>query len=303
MALVKLKQYIEDADKNGYAIGCFNVISLESIDGVIEAAGHSNSPVCITIHPPHFKYTDIETAADAIKKRAAKTDVPVILHLDNAVNTAQVIDAVRYGFTSIMYIGEPEWDFETKVKRTQNIVEMVHAAGNMIESDVCLKNNISGTKDSDLWKRAYIDSAVEFCERTRIDVLSVDVVSQATTGSNKTSEIDLGLLKEIKGKTGRYLSLHGGSGVSDEGLRQAFKAGLNKMHIYGRSADRALAKMKGLINSNDPDIIEVLNAQREGFMEEVEKSIGVFGSKNMASKLRLVDEITVAVLKKIKGIS
>ena len=200
MALVRLKHYIEDADKNGYSIGCFNVISLESIDGVIEAAEHSNSPVCITIHPPHFKYTDIETAAAAIKKRAAKTDVPIILHLDNAVNTAQVIDAVRYGFTSIMFIGEPEWDFETKVRRTQNIVEMVHAAGNMIESDACLKNNISETKDSDPWKRAYIDSAVEFCERTSIDILSVDIVRQATPGSNKTAGIDHGLLKEIKVK-------------------------------------------------------------------------------------------------------
>ena len=92
-------------------------------------------------------------------------------------------------------------------------------------------------------------------------------------------------------------------GVPDEDLRQAFRAGLNKMHIYGRSADRALAKMKDLINDNDPDIIEVLNAQREGFRQEVEKSIGVFGSKNMASHTKLVDEITAAVLKRIKDIS
>jgi len=38
MPLSDLKLYIEDADSNGYAIGCFNIINLESLEGVLRAA-------------------------------------------------------------------------------------------------------------------------------------------------------------------------------------------------------------------------------------------------------------------------
>jgi fructose/tagatose bisphosphate aldolase len=85
MSLVNLKPYIKDADINGYAVGCFNIINLESLDGVLKAAENLNSPVCITFHPPHFKYTDIEVIAAAARTAASKSQVPVMLHLDNAM--------------------------------------------------------------------------------------------------------------------------------------------------------------------------------------------------------------------------
>ena len=300
MSLVNLKPYIQDADISGYAIGCFNIINLESLDGVVRAAENLNSPVCITFHPPHFKYTDIEVMAAAAKTAALKTQVPVILHLDNARDTSQVLDAIKYGFTSVMYIGNPEMDFKTKVEKTRNISEIAHAAGIMLESDICLKSKVPKLPDINAFNLAYMDSAIDFIEKTGIDIISVDIVRESVINGRKEQVIDLCFLQKIKTETKKYLSLHGGSGIPDAELKQAFKAGLNKMHIYGRSAEMALLKIKDSVNSSNADIIEVMQQQREGFREVVEKSINVFGSTNKAANLAIVDEIARAVLIRLK---
>jgi fructose-bisphosphate aldolase, class II len=300
MSLVNLKSYIEDADINGYAIGCFNIINMESLDGVIKAAENLRSPVCITFHPPHFKYTDIEVLAAAAKTASLKAQVPVVLHLDNAMEVYQVLDAIKYGFTSVMYIGNPEMDFKTKAEKTRNISEIAHAAGILLESDVCLKNKVPKSPDIDAFNFAYIESAKEFCEITGVDIISADIVRETIINGKKEQLIDLGLLKRIKAETKKYLSLHGGSGIPDDLLKQAFRAGINKMHIYGRSAEIALSKIKDSVNKSNTDIIEVMQQQREGFREVVEKSIILFGTLNKASSSKIVDEITKAVLTRLK---
>jgi fructose-bisphosphate aldolase, class II len=262
MPLSNLKTYLEDADSKGYAIGCFNIINLESLDGVLKAAENLSSPVCITFHPPHFKYTDIEVLTEAVKTAASKTQIPVILHLDNAKEISQVVDAIKYGFNSIMYIGNPEMDFNTKAEKTRIISEMVHAAGIMLESDICLKQKISKSPDINSWNVAYIESVIEFCEKTNVDIISVDIVRDMLIEGKKETIIDFGLLQSIKKESKKYLSLHGGSGVPDDILKQAFKAGLNKMHIYGRSAEMTLSKIKDSLNGSNADLIEVMQAQR-----------------------------------------
>jgi fructose-bisphosphate aldolase class II len=300
MSLENLKPYIEDADINGYAIGCFNIINLESLDGVLEAAENLSSPVCITFHPPHFKYTDIEVLAAAAKTAALKAQVPVMLHLDNARETSQVLDAIKYGFTSVMYIGNPEMDFKTKAEKTRAISEIAHSAGVMLESDVCLKNKVPKSPDIDAFNLAYIDSVIDFIEKTGIDIISVDIVRETVINGRKEQIIDFSFLQRIKAETKKYLSLHGGSGIPDAILNQAFKAGLNKMHIYGRSAEMALLKIKDSVNRSSSDLIEVMQEQRESFREVVEKSINVFGSANKATNSKIVDEITRAVLRRLK---
>lgn len=301
MPLLNLKPYIEDADARGYAIGCFNIINLESLDGVLKAAENLSSPVCIAFHPPHFKYTDIEVISNAVKTAASKTQVPVILHLDNARDSSQVINAIKYGFTSIMYIGNPEMDFKTKTEKTRNISEIVHAAGIMLESDIFLRQKVPKLPDIDSWNLEYIESAIDFCDKTGIDIISADIVREVAINGRKEQIIDIGLLQRIKSETKKYLSLHGGSGIPDDILKQAFSAGLNKMHIYGRSAEMALSKIKDLVNRSNADLIEVMQEQRESFRKVVEKSINVFGSTNKAVNLEIVNEITKAILNKLSN--
>ncbi len=301
MTLAYLKPYLTDADLNGYAIGCFNIINLESIDGVIKAAENLSSPVCITIHPPHFKYTDIGVAAAAVRKASEKTCVPVILHLDNATDISQIVDAVKYGFTSVMFIGKPGMDYKTKVEKTSIASEIAHAAGIMIESDILLKKDTADSVFSDTWKHAYIESAADFCSRTVIDIVSADIVRQDVSNGQKVPAIDLELLAGIKKATGKFISLHGGSGVPDDVLQNAFKSGLNKMHIYGRSADTAISKIKELLGSGSSDLIEIMNEQRKGFRQAVEKSINVFGSAGKSTIMKLVNEITEIILNNLRS--
>jgi fructose-bisphosphate aldolase class II len=67
MALVNLKEMLEDASRRKYAVGSFNVINLESLHGILEAAVLKRSPVILSIAEVHFKYLDLETIAEVAK--------------------------------------------------------------------------------------------------------------------------------------------------------------------------------------------------------------------------------------------
>ncbi len=268
MALVNLKECIIQASAQRYAIGCFNIINIESLNGIIRAAENKRSPVCLTIHPPHFKYNDLETFICSVKAAANKATVPVVLHLDNAEEIEQIVSAVKYGFTSLMYIGKKHMSRSEKIEKTKLAAEIAHFAGLLIESDVPYDYNGQTT----------IENIVEFVNETGIDIISANIISKAISGNETTIDIDLDLLRKIKQATGKYVSLHGGSGVPDDSIRKAISVGLDKMHIYGKAADLSLNNIKTYLGKGQPDIIELLNEIKVSFMQIIETNIELFGS-------------------------
>jgi fructose-bisphosphate aldolase, class II len=268
MALVNLKECIGKASAQRYAIGCFNIINTESLQGILRAAEKKRSPVCLTIHPPHFKNIDLETFICSVKAAANKATVPVVLHLDNAEEIEQIVSAVRYGFTSLMYIGKKEMGAHEKIEKTKLVAEIAHFAGLLIESDT--------PYDSD--EENYIANMIDFVNRTDIDIISANIIRKENAGQGTAVDIDFDLLRKIKQHTGKFVSLHGGSGVPDDSLRKAISIGLDKMHIYGKAADLSIKNIKKYLEKDSGDVLELLNKIDTSFMQIVETNIDLFGS-------------------------
>ena len=55
MALVTTKEMLLDAQKNGYAVGAFNVENMEMVQAVIEAAEKMKAPVIMQTTPSTVK--------------------------------------------------------------------------------------------------------------------------------------------------------------------------------------------------------------------------------------------------------
>ena len=56
MALVTTKELLLDAQKNGYAVGAFNVENMEMVQAVVAAAEELKSPVIMQTTPSTLKY-------------------------------------------------------------------------------------------------------------------------------------------------------------------------------------------------------------------------------------------------------
>jgi ketose-bisphosphate aldolase len=277
--LVKLKPLLEDAKKNKYCIGSFNVFNIETLEGVVEAAVNVDSPVICGIYEPHMKYTSIEIFSNLVKDYANKVKIPIILHLDHAEEISSVVNAVKCGFTSIMYDGPQGISYKEKIERTKKVVEIAHSIDLTVESELGRVTRV-GVDDSKMDEnKTDPELAGEFVEKTGIDILAPAVGSISGMG-DQGAFLDLGLLKQIKEKTDCFLSLHGGSGVDDNVTKKLVETGINKASVYTRISNTAVDNMNDLLKKGVPDLYVLMSKARDVFREMVENRLEVFGSKN-----------------------
>jgi len=252
MPLVNLRSLIEEAETNKYALAGFNILNLEMIEGVVEAAQTLGVPVILNVHPEQIINTSLEVIAAIVKETARGVNVPVVLHLDYADDLGILREAITCGFTSLMYVAPAELSFEEVIIETRNAVELSHRNELLMESEFKPEGN-SGLTDP--------AQAERFIRETGVDILSPQI---GTSHGGGKADLDLGLLKEIKEKAKCYISLHGGSGVEDTVIRKAIGLGINKASVYSQISKAAIGKMKERLSSEDiPDMVETSGIMKE----------------------------------------
>ena len=133
MPLVTSEKMLLDAKKDGYAVGAFNVENMEMVKAVIAAAEELNAPVMLQTTPSTVKYGTLETFAGIVKAEAAKTKIPVCLHLDHGNSFELAVQAMKAGYTSVMIDGSHE-DFENNIAVTKKVVDVANAFGIPVEA-------------------------------------------------------------------------------------------------------------------------------------------------------------------------
>ena len=282
MAIAELKPFLEDARKNKYCLGCFNVFNIETLEGVIEAAVNLKSPVVCAIYEPQFKYSDLEIFSNLVKEISGKANIPVILHLDHAEEISSIINAIRCGFTSVMYDGPVGISFEEKKKNTKKVVEIAHSVGVVVEAELGYIARVGA--DENVAKENIADPNIvaEFVNETGVDVVAPAIGTIHGLGHGQAI-LDLDLLRQIKSKTDCFLSLHGGSGVSDKVIKEAIDIGINKSSVYTKISEKARDRLKSIISDDKQDLAVLLNEVRNGFREKVEELLKTFQSYNICS--------------------
>ena len=140
MSLINLKDLLDHARENKYAVGAFNVTSINLIDPIIEAAIQSNSPVILQLAEVHFKYLNLEHIAPSIIRAAKEVSIPVCINLDHGHNFETIIRAIRAGFTSVMFDCSAE-PLNVNIEKTKEIVKIAHSVGVGVEGEI---GNIGG---------------------------------------------------------------------------------------------------------------------------------------------------------------
>ena len=136
-------EILQDAHKNNYAVGAFNVNNMEIVQAIIEAAEELNSPVILQASQGGLKYAGVEYIAALGKVAAEKAKVPVALHLDHGTDFQQIMLCIRHGFSSVMIDGS-QYELEENIAITKKVVEIAHAVGISVEAEL---GKIGGIED------------------------------------------------------------------------------------------------------------------------------------------------------------
>lgn len=290
--LVSLKELMEDAEKDGYAVGAFNVSNLESLMAIMQAAEETGRGVILNYAEVHAPFLSMEQAALIMLDAAKKAKVPVCVHLDHGSSMESCIQAIRLGFTSVMLDASAE-DYETNVRETKEIVRLAHSVGVTVEaelghifsSDMGLAESPKEAETLESFDSAedvYTDPATakDFVERTGVDVLAI---AFGTTHGiyTKKPKLDLERITKIKEAIDIPFVMHGGSGLSKEEFQTAIRNGIRKINYYTYMTLTGGRAVKEALDQKSPDenifFHDIPMIAVEAMKENVKEAIQVFG--------------------------
>ncbi|OFG19550.1 hypothetical protein BJM49_12395 [Listeria monocytogenes] len=230
--LVNMKQLLEVAKENKFAVGAFNVADSNFLRVVVEEAEKNNAPAIIAVHPTELDFTK-DDFFQYVLARIKNSPVPFVLHLDHGDNMGDVMRAVRCGFSSVMIDGSL-LPFEENIRVTKEVVEVCHKLGVSVEGELGTigktGNSIEGGVSEIIYTKP--EEAEEYISRTGVDTLAVAIgTAHGIYPKDKEPKLRLDILKEIKDLVHIPLVLHGGSANPDAEIAAAVEIGIQKVNI------------------------------------------------------------------------
>ena len=282
MALVPLYEVLDKADREGYAIGAFNCNNMEIVQSIITAAEAEKAPVIIQASQGAIKYAGLNYIIALVRQAAEGTSVPVVLHLDHGTDFDQVMQCIRFGFTSVMYDGSG-MPLEDNISMTCKVLEVARVFGVSVEAEL---GRIVGTEDdiSVDDAEAFLadpEEAERFVTETGVDALAV-AVGTAHGLYKGEPKLDFDRLAEINRLVSCPLVLHGASGVSDESIKRTIELGVRKINIDTNIREAFAGSMRSAMEDNPAEIDprKILGPAREAATKVIREKIRLFGSSD-----------------------
>lgn len=239
MALVSLRQLLDDAAEHGYGIPAFNVNNMEQVLAILAAAKKKDAPVIIQMSKGARAY-----ANDAVLKHLMMAgvemypDLPICVHQDHGPNPSVCFSAMMNGFTSVMMDGSLTPDgkpatHEYNAQVTAEVTNVAHKIGVSVEGELgCIGSLETGKGDKEdghgfdgaIDKSKLLtdpDDAVRFVKETKVDALAVAIGT--SHGAYKFTRkpdgaiLSIDTVKKIHAKLpNTHLVMHGSSSVPQD---------------------------------------------------------------------------------------
>lgn len=284
MALISMRQLLDHAAENGYGMPAFNITNLETLQGVMEAADKTGSPVLLQASRTARKYMDDiflkHMFAAAIERYP---HLPICLHLDHGNELSTCLSAMEMGFSSVMMDGSLKADAKTpsdydyNVEVTSSVVEQAHKRGVSVEGEIGVLGSLEtgeGEKEDGHGFEGKLEAdklltdpeeAAAFVAATHVDALAVAI---------GTSH---GAYKFTRLPTGDILAMD---------VIEAIHARLPETHLVMHGASTIPADLQQLINDHGGEIPTTFGVP----LSEVERGI-----KSGVRKINIDTDIRMAM--------
>ncbi len=247
-----LNEILQQAQSSGVAVGHFNISDLVLLKAVFLAARDLNTPVLVGASEGEREFVGTLQLAALVKSLRDEFSYPIFLNADHTHSLAKAVEAVKAGFDSVVF-DLSSLPMEENVRQTKEAVEALKS----INPSVLVEGEIgdigTGSEIHDAApKTARLlttpSEARQYIDATHVDILAPAVgnthgmLKSMVTGEEK-KHLAIERIREIKAATGILLTLHGGSGTSDDDFKAAIRAGINIVHI---NTEVRLAWRRGL---------------------------------------------------------
>lgn len=277
--LVNLENILKKAKQEKYAVGLFNTIDTDCLEGVISAAEELNSPVIIGTAEVLLPFGELKLIAPALIAAAKRATVPVAVHFDHGLTFERCMEALQLGFSSVMFDGSLGGN-EENLAQTREIVKIAHAFGVTVEGEIGHVGLAAEEDNLDQDRYTTVEEAKWFLDHTGVDALAI-AIGTAHGAYKSKPKLAIDRLREIADSVDVPLVLHGGSGLTDDDFRNVVANGIAKVNIYTDVCHAGvLAMQKGLEEGKPYD--EIRNEKVKQIKECVMNKMRLFGSENKA---------------------
>ena len=207
MTLVTLKNTLQNALKNNYAVAGLVTLGWEDMKAYVEAAEQENCPIILQAGPSCREHTPLPILGKMFTYLADRASIPIVTHLDHGYSFEECKMAIDSGFTSIMYDGSRK-SLNENIDETAKICEMAHSAGVSCEGEI----GFVGYSGGDSSSGTDPEEASVFAKDTKVDAMAISV-GNVHLQENKEGGLDEERIRSIEELTDVPLVIHGGSGV------------------------------------------------------------------------------------------
>ena len=280
--LVNMNDVLLPAKKGQYAVGFFNAVNMEMARAIIETAEELRAPVMVGTAEILLPAMSLEHVAEYLLPMARKASVPVCVHYDHGLTFEKCMEALRLGFTSVMYDCSTA-DYETNIGNVSEMVRICHATGVTVEGELGHVGDNEGSGMLDDPKAWFTDPEIarDFVNRTGVDSLAI-AVGNAHGDYKFPPKLDFERIRTIAERTDLPLVLHGGSGLADDDFREAIRRGICKVNIF---TDIDKAGKRGVergIAAGEKTMMGLIPYEIEEMKQVVREKMGLFSSVGKA---------------------
>lgn len=280
--LVSMKDILQHAHKNNYAVMAVNSINMEMVRAVVRAAEEEHSAIIVQMGPGQIgKHAHLTEIVPLVKELAKRATVPVALNLDHGGKMEDMIAGIQNGFTSVM-IDASSYSYDENVKRTSIICALAHPHGICVEAELGHVGQAADGDNNKVDLYTDVDEAKRFVQETGCDALAVAVgTAHGDYPKGYVPELNFERLTELKKELNMPLVLHGGSGSGEENIKKAVACGINKINVCTDAFHAAKnAMLKKLEEKPNADYLELCMTAEMAVKQFVKDYIRVIGSNN-----------------------
>jgi len=283
--LVTMKEILDRAVKEGYAVAAPNVGNSVEVDGVIMAAEKMRAPLILDVHFENLrsKMPAPRQFAQWMCQRAAVATVPVAINQDHG-NFVGACRNIQAGVSSVMCDSSMK-PIEENIADVKKTVEVAHNCYGYVGVEAELGHvGKTATYDEDIASGlTNPEEAVYFIKESGCDFLAVSVgTAHGLYPKGKEPKLHFDLFQEIKDRVYKEIGpfplvLHGSSGTPNDQIYKICRMGINKVNI---ASDLGKAAMDAVLASEGKG--SVFTLARDGIMNKLLEMIPMYGSDGKA---------------------
>lgn len=295
-----LKYYFYKAKNKKWAVPQFNFSDYTQLKGIANKCSQMRSPFILGTSEGESKFFGLQEAVVLRNTLRNTLHIPIFLNLDHGKSFEYIKKAIDAGYDMVHFDGS-KLPIEENIEMTKQVKKYAkHKQGLFSCRNILVEGEIGkiATDSSKVYEGKFkineedltspID-AQKFVKETAVDLLAVSIGNFhgiESSGINPSLRMDIlknikEAIKQAQSKTKNiFLVLHGGSGISEENIKEAIKQGIIKININTELRLAFSNKLKSELSKDEIVPYKYLAEPQREVEKIVESKITLFGSAN-----------------------